>query len=198
MLYCNHLKNGRRIKMKNKSKVLVAALIVLLLALAIAYASFSGVLKISGQATASGKFEVLFTNGSVSTSDHGTAIVSKEDATKMTANVKLSYPGDGCYVTVTVKNNGSVPAKLTGFNLYNKGTTTAFSSKDIEILVPDLDATGNEVLAAGESTTISFTVKWKKDSTATSAEANFDIQLNYEQSTSDFDGKASINKGDAK
>ncbi len=179
--------------MKNKSKVLVVALIVLLLALAIAYASFSGVLKISGKADASGNFEVIFTNGVVSSSEHGTATVQGTDPTKMTANIKLSYPGDGCYVTATIKNNGNVPAKLTGFNLYNKGTTTAFSNEDIEILVPNMDTTGNEILDAGESCTITFTVKWKKDSKATSASAEFDIELDYEQSTEEFTGTASHN-----
>ena len=91
----------------------------------------------------------------------------------------------------TVKNNGTVPAKLTGFNLYNKGTTTAFSNNDIEILIQNLDTTGNEVLQSGESTTITFTVKWKKDSTAKSATAEFDIELDYEQATEEFTGTAS-------
>ena len=179
--------------MKNKSKVLVVALIVAVLALAIAYASFNGVLKVSGKADASGNFEVIFTNGVVSSSDHGTAIVQSADNTKMTANIKLSYPGDGCYVTATVKNNGTVPAKLTGFHLYNKGSTTAFSNNDIEVLVPDLNTSGNVELQPGESTTITFTVKWKKDSKATSATAEFDIELDYEQSTTEFTGSASTN-----
>ena len=179
--------------MKNKSKVLVVALIVAVLALAIAYASFNGVLKVSGKADASGNFEVIFTNGVVSSSDHGTAIVQSADNTKMTAIIKLSYPGDGCYVTATVKNNGTVPAKLTGFHLYNKGSTTAFSNNDIEVLVPDLNTSGNDVLQPGESTTITFTVKWKKDSKATSATAEFDIELDYEQSTTEFTGSASTN-----
>lgn len=182
--------------MKNKSKVLIVALIVVLLALAIAYASFSGVLNISGKANASGNFEVIFTNGVVSTSEHGTAVVDATDATKMTADIKLAYPGDGCYVTATIKNNGSVPAKLVGFNIYNKGTTTTFSNDDIEVLVPDIDTTGNEVLQAGESCTITFTVKWKKDSTKESATAEFDIELDYEQSTEEFTGSASYGTKD--
>ena len=70
--------------------------------------------------------------------------------------------------------------------MYNRGTTTAFSNDDIEVLIPDLDTTGNEVLKSGESTTITFTVKWKKESTAQSATAEFDIQLDYEQATTDF------------
>ena len=172
--------------MKNKSKLIGIALVVVLLALAVGYAAYSGVLNVQGTASANGKFEVVFTNGVVSTSNHGTATVNQADNTKMTADIKLAYPGDGCYVTATVKNNGDVPAKLVGFNLYNRGTTTAFSNDDIEVLIPDLDTTGNEVLKSGESTTITFTVKWKKESTAQSATAEFDIQLDYEQATTDF------------
>lgn len=177
--------------MKSKSKLAIVALVVVLLALSIAYASFSGILSISGKASAQGNFEVAFVNGIVSTADHGTAVVDVTDNTKLTANIKLSYPGDGCYVTATVKNNGSVPAKLTGFNLYNKGTTTPFSDNDIEILIPDIDMSGNQVLKAGESSSITFTVKWKKNSTADEASVEFDIELNYEQSTEEFNGKAS-------
>lgn len=182
--------------MKNKSKVLIVVLIVGLLALAIAYASFSGVLNISGKANAAGNFEVVFTNGVVATSDHGTATVNATDATKMTADIELSYPGDGCYVTATIKNNGTVAAKLVGFNIYDKGTTTTFYNDDIEVLVPDMDTTGNEVLQPGESTTITFTVKWKKDSTKESATAEFDIELDYEQSTEEFTGSASSGVND--
>lgn len=181
--------------MKNKTKLIVIALIVGLLALSIAYASFNGILSVSGKATASGNFEVLFTNGVVSTSDHGSATVNQADGTKMNVDVKLGYPGDGCYVTTTIKNNGTVAAQLVGFKLYNKGTTTAFSSDDIEVLIPDLDTTGSEVLLPGESTTMTFTVKWKKESTAKNAVAEFDIELDYQQSTEDFTGNASYNKG---
>ena len=59
--------------------------------------------------------------------------------------------------------------------------------------LPDMDTTGNEVLEPGESCTITFTVKWKKDSTAKSASAEFDIELDYEQSTEEFKGSASHN-----
>lgn len=177
--------------MKKQSKLLLVVVIVAVLGLAIAYASFSGVLNISGRANASGNFEVIFTNGVVSTSEHGKAIVDQSDPTRMTVNIDLSYPGDGCYVTTTIKNNGSIPAKLTGFNIYNHGTTTAFSNDDIEVLIPNLDISGTEVLQAGESGTITFTVKWKKDSVKDSASAEFDIELDYEQATEEFTGKAS-------
>ena len=130
--------------MKSGTKVLIVALVVMMLALAIAYASFSGVLKVSGKADASGKFEVVFTNGIVSTADHGTA----------------------------------------------KEYQIALANK-LKILIQNLDTTGNEVLQSGESTTITFTVKWKKDSTAKSATAEFDIELDYEQATEEFTGTAS-------
>lgn len=176
--------------MKNKSKLFAIVIIVAVLGLAVAYASFNGVLNISGRANASGKFEVAFTNGVVSTSEHGRAIVNEADNTKMTVDIDLSYPGDGCFVTATVKNNGNVPAKLTGFNIYNHGTATAFSNDDIEVLIPNLEISGIEVLQAGETTPITFTVKWKKDSVKESASAEFDIELDYEQATQEFAGNA--------
>lgn len=172
--------------MKNKTKLIGIALIIVLVAIGVGYASFSGMLRISGTASANGNFEVVFTNGVVSTSNHGSAVVNQADNTKMTTNIKLSYPGDGCYVTATIKNNGDIPAKLVGFNVYNSGTTNVFSNDDIDVIMPNLNTTGNEVIKAGETTTIVFTVKWKKESTAQSATAEFDIQLNYEQATTDF------------
>ena len=149
----------RRIKMKNKTKILIVALIVALLALAVGYAAFSQRLTVTGKADASGKFEVVFTGGSIHTPDHGSVSVNQEDNTKMTVSVKLSYPGDGCTVTANIQNKGTVPAKLTGFHLYNKGATTAFSNKDIEVLIQDSAA--DEVLDVGDSVTKSFNVKWK-------------------------------------
>ena len=175
--------------MKNKTKILIVALVVLLLALAIAYAAFSGSLKVAGTADAEGHFKVVFSkDGTVTTPDHGTAKVNADDPTKMTVSVKLTYPGDGCTVTTPIKNEGTVPAKLTGVKIYKKGTTVAFdnSSSQIEVLVPDVGS--DESLAVGESTTRSFTVKWKADSTVETATAEFDIVLEYEQDTSEFAG----------
>ena len=57
-------------------------------------------------------------------------------------------------------------------------------------MIPNLDTSGSRVLESGESTTISFTVKWKKESTAKSATAEFDIELDYEQATEEFTGTA--------
>lgn len=173
--------------MKNKSILIGVALVVVLLLVAVGYASFSGLLNISGTATANGNFEVAFVSGVVST-NHGTATVNQADNTKMTADIKLSYPGDGCYVTATVRNNGDVPARLSGFKVYKKGTTTTFSDDDIEVLIPDIDTINSDALKPGESTTISFTAKWKSTSTAQSATAEFDIQLEYEQATENFNG----------
>ncbi len=172
--------------MKNKSKVIVVALIVLLLALAIGYAAFNQVLNISGSADAEGKFSVVFTNGTVTSPDHGDAKVSTDDPTKLNVSVKLTYPGDGCTVTAYIKNGGTVPAKLDGFKLYNKGTTTSFSNSEIEVLIPD--NVSQEVLQPDESTSFSFTVKWKTSSIVEKANADFDIELLYSQSTTEFNG----------
>ncbi len=176
-----------------KTKIAVIVLLIVLIAAAIAYASFNGVLNIQGKATAGGNFEVIFTNGTVSTSEHGTAVVNATDNTKMTVNVELKYPGDGCYVTATIKNNGSVPAELKSFNLYNAGTKTAFSNEDIDVIVPSLSSLADPVLQPNATTTVTFTVKWKTASTKQSAEANFDIELDYEQATTEVTERSGFN-----
>lgn len=61
------------------------------------------------------------------------------------------------------------------------------------MLIPNLDISGVEVLQPGESTSITFTVKWKKESVKESASAEFDIELDYEQATEEFTGTASHN-----
>lgn len=171
--------------MKNKSILIGVALVVVLLLVAVGYASFSGLLNITGTATANGNFEVVFVNGVVTT-NHGEATVNQADNTKMTANVKLNYPGDSAFVMATVRNNGDVPAKLTSLKIYNKGTTNKFSNDDIEILPPD--DVDTEALQPGESRTLKIMVKWIEGSTTKSATADFDIQLEYGQATDNLNG----------
>lgn len=175
---------------KSKRNYIVIALIVILLTLAVVYAAFSDALTITGTATGSGTFDVEFVSGTVSNSK-GTATVS-EDKNTLTVNVNLGFPGDGAEVTAVIKNNSSVAAKLTSFDLVNQGTPTVFSNADIEVDFPsDFTGTLSESIPAGGTCTVKFTVKWKGDSTATSASAAFDAIFEYEQDTTPFEGTPS-------
>lgn len=167
---------------KSKRNYLLVVLVVLLLALAVGYAAFSANLTINGTATASGTWDVRFVDSTVDTATHGTATVAKTTAEGDTLNVDvtLSFPGDACTVTANIKNNGTIPAKLTGFTLKDDLGNT-YSNTDIDVIVPTIATDGSEVIEAGETCPVTFAIKWKTTSTATNVTAKFKINFTYEQ-----------------
>ena len=172
---------------KRKKNFLLIALVIILVAIAVGYAAFSSTLTISGTATASGTWDIHFASGSVSKktdgTEYGTAIVDPKDNKTLNVNVELTYPGDGCEVTANIKNNGTIPAKLTGFKLTDNNGDT-FSNDDIKIATPDMDTSGSEIIEAGKTCPFTFTIKWDKDSQKTEEiTANFKITFTYEQAT---------------
>ena len=169
---------------KQKRNFLLVALIVILLAIAVGYAAFSANITISGTATASGTWDVKFLSASVDTSSHGTANVTGNKNDTLSVDVTLSYPGDGCTVTANIQNAGTVPAKLTGFTLTDD-QGKEFSNSEIEITTPTITTDGSEIIAAGGKCPVTFGVKWKKESTATTATAKFKINFTYEQATNE-------------
>lgn len=167
---------------KSKKNYLIIVLLVILLAIAVGYATFTANLTISGTAT-TGKFDVHFADASISHEDtDNTASVTTTtvDNDTVTVAAKLDFPGDGREVTVTVTNAGTIDAKLTGFVITGSDGETDYSNDDITITTPDLS---NDVIAAGESCTFTFTIVWDEDSQTSDATADFKILLTYEQNT---------------
>ncbi|MBR2009490.1 MAG: hypothetical protein IJ936_05125 [Peptococcaceae bacterium] len=176
--------------MKTKKRnYLIIALIVLLLALAIGYAAFSDSLTISGTANAKGTFDMEFTSAKIDTETakgidtaNSSATISTDKNTVSVTIKDLAYPGAGTNVTVVAKNNGTVPAKLTGL------TFDGIDDADIEVTFPDGLAV-DEVLQPGGTCTITFSVKWKKTSELkTEKSLDFSAKLDYSQETVEFTG----------
>lgn len=165
---------------KSKKNYILIALIVVLLALAIGYAAFTANLAIDGTANASGTWDVKFVESTVDTSAHGSATVAEGDT--LNVNVNLGFPGDGCTVTANIKNGGTVPAKLTKFELTDD-QGKEYANDDIEVIIPSIEDDGTEIIAAGETCPVTFGVKWKTTSTAQTATAKFKISFTYEQAT---------------
>ena len=164
--------------MRKKKNYLIIALIVILLALAVGYAAFSQTLQISGTATANGQWEVIFSNASISPTGHGSEPVVSND-TITVEDLTLGYPGDGCTLTVDIKNNGNLAAKLTSLTVYNEDGLTPFDNDDITISVPS--EIEGETLDAQETCTSNITIQWNQDSVSESAAASFVIKFEYEQ-----------------
>lgn len=192
-------------KKSNKKNYVAIVLIVLLLALAVGYAAFSSQLKITGTATAkAGTWDVKFTSANATKSivegtDTNSATVT--DDKTVTVTVNLATPGDGSTVTATITNNGSVGAKLTGFNVtgLTKVSETVYQTDAIKVTVPTVKQDGTDVIAAGASKTFTFTVEW--DSAVSEATVGttgktgtFDIKFTYDQAgVGSFTGTQSFN-----
>lgn len=194
-------------KKSKKKNYIAIVLIVLLLALAVGYAAFSQTLTITGNATAkAGTWDVKFTNASATASivdgtAANSAVVTNDQTVTVTVN--LATPGDGSNVTATIKNNGTVDAKLTGFNVSSANLTkvsdTVYQTDAIKLTLPTVTADGTDVIAAGSSKTFTFSVEW--DSSVDEATvgagqtASFDITFTYQQAdiNGSFTGTQSFN-----
>lgn len=166
---------------KSKKNSITIALIVLLLALAVGYAAFTSNLVINGTVARSGKWDVKFDSVTLvdenmeADSTHGTVTLS-EDKQIATANIKLSYPGDGVMIQAIVKNTGSIDALLESFEI------TGTDDADIEITKNAAMVEGQTLLANGGSCVAQFAIKWKADSTKTAlGTKEFKITYNYTQ-----------------
>lgn len=175
---------------KHKKSYLLIVLVIMLIAIAVGYAAFSQSLKISGTAKAVGEWDVHFETAEIndqSTDDQKTCTATvNTDKTEVTVNVQLSYPGDGHTITTTIKNNGTIPAKLTGFTVKDKDGN-AISNDYLEIITPNLATDGTEKIEANQTCAYEFGVKWKTDAPTTSTTIDqtveFTIAFNYEQAT---------------
>ena len=182
----------------NKKSYVLVALVVLLLAIAVGYAAFTSQLTISGTATGNGTWDVRFlqdgtflqADGTTTDTTHsGTATVSTSSGgttnDTMTVSVSLGYPGDGVILEVKVKNNGTVPARLTNF-------TVSGASNGLIVTPPTVTAgaSNGDTLEAGATCTMRFVIKWDETSDTfgdnTNHQQTFTITYNYAQATDAF------------
>jgi len=169
-------------KKEKMKKYLMVVLAIILLGLAVGYAAFSDVLTISGTATATGSFDVQF--DSVTVDDRVGVNVSNTTATisadKNTLNIQvadMAYPGAGAQFTTTIKNVGTVPAKIDSITPTNLDTT------NIEVVGLDVINTSHATLGPDDTCTVTFYVKWKESQATdlTNETVNFSLVINYVQ-----------------
>lgn len=158
---------------KDKRTYVVIGLVVALLLLAVGYAGFTEKLNITGTATGTATWEVVFD----STSTGGASAITNDGHT-LTANVTLGYPGDAQKITAVIKNNSSMDIKLKDFKV------TGPSSDQLTFDYVTLAKDGSEVISAnGGTCTYEFVIGWKADSTATSVSGSYSFEFDYAQDT---------------
>lgn len=165
-----------------RNKLLIAALVVVGLA-SVAYAAFAQILTISGTGTATGSWNVAITGITRTTATGATdASAPTFTGTSATFSTNLAYPGATATYEVTVKNNGTVPAKLS--SITDLATINAAAPTYITYTVSGVTA-GTTTLAAGATNTVTVVVTWDAASAPSTAgeSKNATITLNYAQNT---------------
>ena len=172
-----------------KQNIAIIGVIAFALAVAVGYALFSQTLTINGTATAKGSFDVQFTEVGTPTSVGYTkaedetaelAAISADGKTLTITVNKLDYPGAYVEIPVTIKNKGTIPAKLkeivqTGLNDETGPVKVSYSGI----------AASETPINTDETQSMKIKVEWLStvnDNTADGG-ATFTIKLNYEQIT---------------
>ena len=179
---------------KTKKNYVAIALVVVLLALAVGYAAFAQQLTITGTAKASGKWDVKFTNATITNSivagTTANAANVAADGKSIDVTVNLATPGDGANIEATISNEGNVKAKIADSGFKIEGTNeAAFTTEDnktykcgsILVKVPTVPD-GTELDVNGTHT-FKFSVEWDPNETSTDVDqtATFKITFDYEQ-----------------
>ena len=160
---------------KTRNKIFVGCLALLLVMVA-GYALFSQNLTINGTAKAEGKFNIEFTQVTISAekgSAGATATISDNGKILTITVPKLEYPGAYVNVSYTVKNTGTIDAifnnrKITGTT--NKIKANYYSASNLLYLASNTGAEGsiriywdNSVnLSNEESATIKYEINYNQ------------------------------------
>jgi len=180
LMLVNPNKLTRKFSMRNK---LIIAAVVLVGLASVAYAAFSQLLTVSGTGTANGNWDVKIISITAKDQTGATDQASTPSFTSTTAtfDVDLAYPGSTSTYDVVIKNNGSIPAKLS--TLTDLTVTNAAAPVDIHYTLTGVAV--NDLLAAGASVTATVKVDWVSggstniDTQSKAATINF----NYIQNT---------------
>ncbi|MCI9585458.1 MAG: DUF11 domain-containing protein [Bacilli bacterium] len=179
---------------RNKNKnALIGGLLAIVFVMAVGYAAFATQLNINGTANITSNWDVHIQNVEA-TNTVGTAtsksitpdFANLPEGTKtLTASFEtdLVAPGDAITYTVTVKNGGTLDAKLSDI-VFNFTTT---ETNAIEYSYSGIAE--NDTLAAGADKSFTVTVKYKESITSQPAEADktngLTMTLTYVQNTTE-------------
>ena len=158
-------------KNKNNMKVGMIALAAVLL-LGVGFAAFTTVLNISGTASLTGDFEVIFNSASITPtpaeqSDEAATIT--DDGQTLTWKISLAKPGDSKVVNYQIINNGSIDATLNELSI----TAGADDTITPSVIAGDLASQGTK-----DGT---ITVTWDSDSVAAKKDITFTATINATQ-----------------
>lgn len=185
--FANKEKNRRKEDfMESVSKQIVVSTIVAILVMGIGFALFSDTITVSGTASTTGSMDIEVSSVSVISNGAGTVSESNNDTTKdnqwnvssdknsviLTVN-NLLYPGASAKYTITLKNTGTIDAKLSEI-------TSSINASDLNITTENIMK--DEVITAnGGTKTFTVDVVWDEESQEGFDGEEFNIVYNFSQ-----------------
>lgn len=162
-----------------KNHIIIMALVGIIFVMSLAFAAFSSLLTINGTATIDNSWNVEIINivskdkiGSAS--NNGEPVYTKTSATFKTT---LVSPGDSMTYDVTIKNKGTIDAKLSKITLTDSNNPAIiFETSGVE---------EGDVLKVGEETILTVIVKYNNNiiSQPDVLNASLTVKLDYVQNS---------------
>lgn len=185
---------SKRTKKKNS---LLLLLILLLIGISVGFAAFAQNLYITGTASASGNFELEFSDSSYvkehSSKDGTTGSINYTtpgNKDSLTFNAKLAQPNSIAEFNAHIGNTGTIDAKLDAVTITSgastsnltSGQSVTFGDYIITCSFSDAKIPGQTSLEAP----LVLSIKWNESTpqTATPEELSFTITLKYSQDSS--------------
>lgn len=161
-----------------KQNIFIVLTVLTILVLSIGYSIFRTNVTVKGKSATVKDFDVIFEKVGKITEDGSTDASAVIDETKKIVTIsvpKLMRKGAYAIIPITIKNTGSVPAKLesiveTGLN---EGGAITVSYSGIGIT--------DAVLNPGDESNFEVKVKWENDLKDDYEEIEFFIKFNYVQ-----------------
>lgn len=162
-----------------KNHIIIMALVGIIFVMSLAFAAFSSLLTINGTATVDNSWNVeiiniISKNKIGSASNNGEPVYTKTSATFKTT---LVSPGDSMTYDVTIKNKGTIDAKLSKITLTDSNNPAIiFETSGIE---------EGDVLKVGEETIFTVVVKYNNNisSQPDVLNASLTVKLDYVQNS---------------
>ena len=169
----------KNLSRRQRNNIIIASLCAILVLMGIGYAAFASQLKINGTSSISSNFSVLITNIESGSIVGGASNATEPTHTNTTAtfSTNLVSPGDSITYTITVANQGTIDATLTGIDVNtNNNQAIEFETSGIR---------EGDNLLQGESAELYVKVTYSNSVTSQpeNTSSTITVTLNYEQAT---------------
>lgn len=161
-----------------KQNLFVVLLVLCIITMAVGYSIFRTDIKVGGRTAVFEDLQVIFVKiGKIEevNSMNASAVISKDGKTVTISVPKLMGKGAYARIPITIKNVGTIPAKLRSISQFGLSNDTAISVTYNGIGVTD------SVLEPGDEQNFDVKVSWARDLRNHVSNYDFIIKFNYVQ-----------------